>query len=72
MNDLIGSKFQELDNAMFIHNQSIEKCLVVADKILGISEAQEKLEEFVKNYNISVMNKITETRAINADSTKSL
>ena len=72
MNDLIDTKIEDIDSTMFLHNQNIERCLVVKDNIHGLHEEQEKLTNHVRQYNMAASNQIKETRAIMADATASL
>ena len=72
MGDVIEAKIAGIDGTMFLHNQSIERCLVVSAQVQGLQEEQEKLTQFVRNYNSAVNNQIKETRNIMAEATASL
>ena len=72
MKDMIESKIEDIDGTMFLHNQNIERCLVVKDKILGLQDEQNKLTSFVRQYNLTCNDMIKETRQIAAESTASL
>ena len=56
MDDKINAKIKDIDDTMFLHNQNIERCLVVRDQIFGLQEDNEKLQTFVTNYNLTVNN----------------
>ena len=38
MNDKIEAKIEDIDGTMFLHNQNIERCLVVKEEIYGLQE----------------------------------
>ena len=56
MDDKINAKIKDIDDTMFLHNQNIERCLVVRDQIFGLQEDNEKLQTYVTNYNLTVNN----------------